>query len=144
MADDESKPTLHVYDLVIDDEHTTVAIEDDLRTASKKMLTAKVSLALVLDDKKRVVGVLRSNDILDKVLEGATPEKTPVSSIMIRDFFKIRYDDDLAKMAPKIHKSGYKYIAVVDGDGKYKGYFSINDLRHSREILYKMGHNPFE
>ena len=143
LTPDDKKPVLHVRDLVIDDEHTTVSIEDTLKSASKKMLTAKVSLALVLDDKRRVVGLLKSNDILDKVLEGVSQEKTPVSKIMRRDFYKIKYDDDLAEVAPKIHKSGHKYIVVVDKNGKYKGYFSVNDLRHSREILYKMGYNPF-
>lgn len=144
MTNEDQKPTLYVKDMVINDEHTTVMLEDNLRDASKKMLMAKVSLALVVDEKDRVLGILKSNDILDKVLEGISPEKTPVSKIMRRDFFKIKYDDDLAKMAPKIHKSGHRYIVVVDDDGKYKGYFSINDLRNSREILYKMGHNPFD
>lgn len=143
MTPDENKPSLRVRDLVISDEHVTVMLEDDLRSASKKMLTAKVSVALVLDDRDRVRGIIKSNDILDKVLEGVSPEKTPVSTIMIREFFKIRYDDDLAEMAPRIHKSGHKYIVVLDEEGKYKGYFSVNDLRHSREILYKMGYSPF-
>jgi predicted transcriptional regulator len=143
LAPGDKKPVLRVSDLVIDDEHVTVKVDADLRSASKLMLSHKVSLALVLDEKKRVVGILRSNDILDKVLEGVDPSKTPVSTIMIRDFYKIRYDDDLAEVAPKIHKSGHKYIVVLDKNGKYKGYFSVNDLRHSREILYKMGHSPF-
>jgi predicted transcriptional regulator len=143
LTPDENKPSLRVRDLVISDEHVTVTLDDDLRSASKKMLTAKVSVALVLDDRDRVRGIIKSNDILDKVLEGISPEKTPVSTIMIREFFKIRYDDDLAEMAPRIHKSGHKYIVVVDEEGKYKGYFSVNDLRHSREILYKMGYSPF-
>jgi predicted transcriptional regulator len=143
LVPDEKKPSLHVHDLVINDEHITVKVDDDLRSASKKMLGSKVSLALVLDEKKRVIGILRSNDILDKVLEGVDPSKTPVTAIMVRDFYKIRYDDDLAEVTPKIHKSGHKYIVVVDKDGKYKGYFSVNDLRHSREILYKMGYSPF-
>lgn len=144
LSKKEKGPTLHVQDMVINDEHTTVTVDDDLRTASKKMLANKVSLALVLDDQDRVRGLLRSNDILDKVLEGVSPEKTPVTKVMIRDFFKIKYNDDLAKLAPKIHRSGHKYIVVLDERGRYKGYFSINDLRHSREILYKMGYNPFE
>jgi predicted transcriptional regulator len=108
------------------------------------MLNSKVSIALVLDAEQRVVGVLRSNDILDRVLEGLAPEKTPVSTVMIRDFIKIKIDEDLAKMAPKLRKTEQKHIVVVDAAGKYKGYFSLNDLRHSREILSKMGYNPFE
>jgi len=144
LTADDDRPVLHVHDLVIDDEHTTVHIDDDLKTASRKMLTAKVSLAIVVDEQNRVMGILKSNDILDKVLEGVSPEKTSVTSIMIRDFYKIKYTDDLAEVAPKIHKSGHKYIVVLDKHSKYKGYFSINDLRHSREILYKLGYSPFE
>lgn len=140
----EIKPTLHVSDLVINDEHITVSIDENLKNASRKMLNSKVSIALVLDAEQRVVGVLRSNDILDRVLEGLAPEKTPVSTVMIRDFIKIKIDEDLAKMAPKLRKTEQKHIVVVDAAGKYKGYFSLNDLRHSREILSKMGYNPFE
>jgi predicted transcriptional regulator len=138
------KPTLRVSDLVISDEHITVHIDEDLKLASRKMLNAKVSIALVLDAESRVVGVLKSNDILDRVLEGIVPEKTPVSAIMIRDFIKIKIDEDLAKLAPKLKKTEQKHIVVVDANGKYKGYFSLNDLRHSREILVKMGYNPFD
>lgn len=140
----ENKPILRVSDLVINDEHITVSIDENLKNASRKMLNAKVSIALVLDGEQRVVGVLRSNDILDRVLEGLAPEKTPVSAIMIRDFIKIKIDEDLSKLAPKLKKTEQKHIVVVDGSGKYKGYFSLNDLRHSREILSKMGYNPFE
>ena len=140
----ETKPTLHVSDLVINDEHVTVSIDDNLKNASRKMLNSKVSIAVVLDSEQRVVGVLRSNDILDRVLEGLAPDKTPVSAVMIRDFIKIKIDEDLAKLAPKLRKTEQKHIVVVDASGKYKGYFSLNDLRHSREILSKMGYNPFE
>jgi len=140
----EKKQTLRVSDLVISDEHITVNVDENLKNASRKMLTAKVSIALVLDSENRVVGVLYSNDILDKVLEGIVPEKTPVSTLMVREFMKIQFDDDLAKVAPKIRKSGQKYVVVIDAVGKYKGFFSVNDLRHSREILYRLGYNPFE
>ena len=140
----EPRPTLHVYDLVINDEHVIVSLDEDLKSASRKMLNAKVSIALVLDAEQRVVGVLRSNDILDCVLKGITPEKTPVSAVMIREFIKVKHDEDLAKLAPKLRKTEQKHIVVVDGVGKYKGYLSLNDLRHSREILSKMGYNPFE
>jgi len=141
---EETKVTLRVSDLVINDEHTTVSIDENLKVASRKMLAAKVSIALVLDSEQRVVGLLRSNDILDRVLEGLLPEKTPVSTVMIRDFIKIKHDEDLAKLAPKLRKTEQKHMVVVDASGKYKGYFSLNDLRHSREILNKLGYNPFD
>jgi predicted transcriptional regulator len=141
---EDVKPILRVSDLVINDEHITVSIDENLKSASRKMLAAKVSIALVLDSEQRVVGILRSNDILDRVLEGLAPEKTPVSAVMIRDFIKIKNDEDLSKLAPKLRKTEQKHMVVVDASGKYKGYFSLNDLRHSREILNKMGYNPFD
>ena len=141
---EDVKPILRVSDLVINDEHITVSIDENLKAASRKMLAAKVSIALVLDSEQRVVGILRSNDILDRVLEGLAPDKTPVSAVMIRDFIKIKCDEDLSKLAPKLRKTEQKHMVVVDTSGKYKGYFSLNDLRHSREILNKMGYNPFD
>jgi predicted transcriptional regulator len=142
--DENELPVLRVTDLVIDDEHVTVRTTSSLKEASKRMLSENVYIAVVLDDKQRVVGVIKSNEILDQVLQGVDISKVPVTKIMSRKFYKLRMDADLNKEANRIRREGYKFVVVVDDAGKYKGYFSMSDLRNAREILHRIGADRYE
>lgn len=103
----------------------TVAPDDLLGVAAKRMAARKVGAALILEG-DRLIGILSERDVLRAVAAGGV-EAAPVSEWMTANPETIEPDDSLDQAAVLMIHGGFRHLPVVDA-GKAVGILSIRDL----------------
>ncbi len=132
----EEPPTLvRVKDMPIRDEHVTVQEDDSLRDTSKKMFQSHFGIALVLGKDQRVVGILKSESILEKVLAGTDIKSLRAKDAMDSRFTEVEEHTELQELTSLLREDRHRFFVVTDMEGRYRGFFSANDLRHAREVV---------
>ncbi|MEM8864896.1 MAG: CBS domain-containing protein [Planctomycetota bacterium] len=90
-----------------------------------EMLANLHGSCLLVEDEGRLVGVFTDRDVLDKVALGYDDAKTrTVSSVMTHDPVYVYDTDSLAAALTVMAVSGFRYVPVVDHDGKILGIVS--------------------
>jgi CBS domain-containing protein len=103
----------------------TVAPDELLVAAAKRMAERRVGAALVLED-DRVTGILTERDVLRAVAAGGV-ESAHVAAWVTSHPETIEPDDSLDHAAVLMIHGGFRHLPVVDG-GKAVGILSIRDL----------------
>jgi len=103
----------------------TVAPDELLGVAAKRMADRKVGAALILDG-DRLIGILSERDVLRAVGAGGA-EDAAVSAWMTSHPETIESDDSLDHAAVLMIHGGFRHLPVVDA-GHVVGILSIRDL----------------
>lgn len=103
----------------------TVAADDRLGEAAKRMVARGVGAVLVLDG-DRLEGILTERDLMRAVANGYSDEAR-VSEWMTRHPETIDASDDTDHAASLMIHGGFRHLPVVD-EGRIAGIISIRDL----------------
>lgn len=107
----------------------TFRVETDLFRAIDLLLEHRVSGAPVVDEDKRLIGVLSENDCLRGILSGAYYEDAGgvVGNYMTQGADVVSPDDDIIDVAERFISARRRRFPVVE-DGKVVGQISRRDV----------------
>lgn len=96
--------------------------------AAKKMISEKVSLLLVTDDKENFIGVVTRKDIAFRVIrKSANVKDTLVASIMSSPISTVNENLTVRELCKILDEKKYKRM-IVESDGKIVGVVSTTDV----------------
>lgn len=128
-----------ISDLVLDDEHATVGVEDTIVEGTKRLLDLPGGVLVVLGEDDQVKGVLGTSQVLKAVADGVDMSSTDCGSLMELDVMQVKLDDLISDVLPEINERKPMAVVAVDDEGAFCGYFSPNDYR---QALSKVKDNP--
>ncbi|MWV65055.1 CBS domain-containing protein [Halorubrum sp. JWXQ-INN 858] len=108
-------------DLVTVDDDATVA------TAAQRMLEEGVSSILVVDEDRRLAGLLTATDFVRLVRENDPEDETPVAACMTVDVVTADPQDTLDDLA-ELTEHGYTHLPVTTDDNEVVGMVSTTDV----------------
>lgn len=113
----------------------SVQPETDLFKAIGLMLKHKVASVPVLDDRKRVVGMLSQWQCLKQTLAGSYCEEIGgvVKDLMDTDVHTVSPNDDIVDVADKMTRKGWHLSLPVVERGKLVGTIGCQDIL---EVIY--------
>jgi CBS domain-containing protein len=95
--------------------------------AARRMLETGVSSILVVDDDRRLNGLITATDFVALVRENDPKDETPVEAFMTTDVVTVGPDDTIEELAePTAH--GYTHLPVVNEGRELVGMVSTTDL----------------
>lgn len=124
---------VRISDLVLDDEHDTIALAASLVEAARKILALPRGVLVVLDGNK-AKGVLTSIQLLQAIADGRDMGETNCGSIMDVDIMEVGLDTLVAEAVKVMTERRPHAIVAVDSDGGFAGYFSPNDYREAMQM----------
>lgn len=78
----------------------------------------------VVDDRRRVVGIVSIGDLFMRDLV----ELEPVETVMTREVVTLRDDTPVAQLVPLMTQHGYRHLPIVDVDGRLVGMVTRGEL----------------
>ena len=124
-----------VGDLNLDDEHTTVGIEDTLQETALRLLTTSGGIVVVLDDDQRVKGVIGQRQLIKALSEGVDATKDHCHGHMEMDFMKVQLNDNLKGVLKDIKTRTPQAVVAVDENEEFVGYFSPGDYKDAVDLV---------
>lgn len=110
----------------------TVPVEGTIRDAMLALEKCGLNIALVVDDTKRLVGILTDGDIRRCLLRGA-PLGDRIVDHMQRNFVSVGVRAGRAEVIDIMQARYFQQIPIVDGDGKLAGLHLLHDMISSVE-----------
>jgi CBS domain-containing protein len=96
--------------------------------ALDQMVRQNVSSLLVLDDDRRILGIISDRDVLRRcIYAGWDPKETGVMEAATTRLVCVASDDDVASAQDVMTRNRIRHLPVVDGDS-LAGLISIGDL----------------
>jgi len=103
--------------------------EDDLNRVAKVMWDRDCGVVPVVDLADHVVGMITDRDAcMAAYTKGAVLGAIRVGDAMAQQVFSCRTDDDVADAAATMQRQRVRRLPVLDGDGRFVGIVSLNDL----------------
>ena len=97
--------------------------------AAELMQREDVGLVPVVDDDRKLLGVLTDRDIIVKVVaDGRDPRSTAVSEVMTTDLVTCLSQETVETVMELMATRQVRRIPIVDGDGKVVGIVSQADV----------------
>lgn len=95
--------------------------------AANQMLDTGVNSILVVDDDRRLAGLITGSDFVSLVRRNEPQDASAVEAFMTTDVLTVSPDDSVAELAEPTEQ-GYTHLPVVDEDGTLVGMVSTTDL----------------
>lgn len=97
--------------------------------AVKLMAEKNFGSIIVVDEERRVLGLMTERDIFKRVMAPEIdPAKTPVSQIMSTELRKAKEDDDLTDWLRIMSNERFRRLPVVDADDRLVSVMSQGDF----------------
>ena len=110
----------------------TVTPEMTVADANKTRADNKIGFLMVLDENKKLAGVLSERDIVNAISQHGYPVmEKPVADIMTRYIITCGMDDELQTLMALMTRHRIRHLPVVDND-KLLGIISIGDAVKAR------------
>ena len=109
--------------------------------AVSRMSEKNYGAVIVIDNKKKVVGVVTERDVMNKlVVKNLDANKTTVSEIMTANPRLARETDDMIDWLRIMSNERFRRLPVVDGNGHIKAVFTQGDFVSYTwpELMYQM------
>lgn len=107
--------TLHADDLVAD--------------AISVMAEKNIGSVVILDDVRKVQGIVTERDLLRRLLRyNLDPKTTVLSSIMTKEVKTANADDDVVDWLRIMSNERFRHLPVIDEEGKLINVFSQGDF----------------
>ncbi len=91
-----------------------------------RMAEARASAAVVLDDERRIAGILTEQDVARRIAGRAVGDQ-PVASLMSRPVLTIGVDQPLYQAIGVMRRLGLRHMPVVDAAGALAGMLYLDD-----------------
>ena len=124
-----------VADLVLDDEHVTIGLEDTLVEGCKRLVSIPSGILVVLDDDDQVKGVIGQRQMLKAIGNGVNVTETTCKEVMEMDVLKVPLTDAIADVIKSVNERMPQAVVAVNEEGGFEGYFSPEDYRQAQSIL---------
>ena len=124
-----------VAELVLDDEHVTIGLEDTLVEGCKRLVSIPSGILVVLDDDDQVKGVIGQRQMLKAIGNGIDVSETTCKEVMEMDVLKVPLTDAIADVIKSVNERMPQAVVAVNEDGGFEGYFSPEDYRQAQSIL---------
>ncbi|MFL5290489.1 MAG: CBS domain-containing protein [Myxococcales bacterium] len=110
-------------------EVATIQSRDTVVRAARTMMEKHVGALVVVDEKRRPVGMITDRDITCRVVAAMhDPATTSVESAMSRDLVTVREDETIDGVAFSMRKHGVRRLPVVDAEGRLTGLVAFDDM----------------
>lgn len=90
-----------------------------------RMGAAKAACLVVVDDDRKVIGILTEQDVVRRIAFAATPE-TPLASLMTTPVRTIAGDDHLYRAIARMRRFGHRHMPVVNRRGALTGLLDLH------------------
>jgi CBS domain-containing protein len=101
----------------------------DLASAAKIMWDCDCGAVPVVNEDRRVVGMVTDRDIcIAAATRAAVPSSIQVRDVMSREVASCKADDDVRNALKTMKERRIRRLPVLDSDGRLSGMLSINDL----------------
>ena len=124
-----------VADLVLDDEHVTIGLEDSLVEGCKRLVSIPSGILVVLDDDDQVKGVIGQRQMLKAIGNGIDVTETTCKEVMEMDVLKVPLSELIADVIKSVNERMPQAVVAVNENGTFEGYFSPEDYRQAQSIL---------
>jgi predicted transcriptional regulator len=124
-----------VADLVLDDEHVTIGLEDTLVEGCKRLVSIPSGILVVLDNDDQVKGVIGQRQMLKAIGNGIDVTATTCKEVMEMDVLKVPLTDAIADVIKSVNERMPQAVVAVNEEGGFEGYFSPEDYRQAQTIL---------
>lgn len=120
----------------------TVEALESARTAAQRMATRSVGMLVVLDTRRRPIGVLTDRDIaLRCAAEGRDPATTPVVEIQTPSPHVATEATEVEEALDLMRTHGIRRLPVVGAKGELVGVVTLDDLVvRAADELWQMSH----
>ncbi|MCX7716128.1 MAG: CBS domain-containing protein [Endomicrobia bacterium] len=105
----------------------TVKEETSVLELAKILYENKISGVPVVDENRKVVGVVTERDILSIIFSGNV-QYTKVADIMTKKVIKFSPETDIDKIALAISEHNIRRVVIVDENDKVVGIISRRDI----------------
>lgn len=121
---------MKVKDVMHADSIKSCTLETKVANAAQIMKEANVGALPVIDNDKKVIGIVTDRDICLSLSQKAN---MPASDISVKDLglpkiCTVKEDDSVKNVLGEMRKNKIGRMPVVDKEGKLKGMLSINNL----------------
>lgn len=117
-----------IRDIVANRPAPTVAPQDSIREAARRLDRHGVGALAVLED-GRVVGLVSERDIIRKCIsQDLSPDTTSVAQAMTPDPVTVQADQGLADAIHHMEGGHFRHLPVLDESGACIGLLSIRDI----------------
>lgn len=137
-------PNRQVSEVIADSSFASVFVTDTVRVAARLMKEHHTSAVLVIDQRKRLVGICTERDVvIDVVAEGLDPDAIKVDAVMTEDPRTISPEKPFAHALHLMYDGGFRHVPVVDSVGRPIGLLSAKDalnieaLQFGRELVQR-------
>ena len=122
---------------IVRNEPVTVDPQQPLANVTALMDDKNVGAVVVIDDKKKVVGIITDRDIALALGSGQVTTATPVAEIMTRDVYTIWQDQGIFNATQYMMGHKIRRLPIVDRQDHLLGMVSADDLvgLFARELL---------
>lgn len=137
-------PNRQVSEVIADSSFASVFVTDTVRAAAKLMKEHHTSAVLVIDHRKRLVGICTERDVvIDVVAEGLDPDSIKVDVVMTEDPRTISPEKPFGHALHLMYDGGFRHVPVVDKLGRPVGLLSAKDalniesMQFGRELVQR-------
>lgn len=107
----------------------TLHAEEPVAVAVSVMAEKNIGSVVIVDDERRVLGIVTERDLLRRLLRGNLDQHTTaLSAIMTSEVKTAREDDDVIDWLRIMSNERFRHLPVVDEDGKLVNLLSQGDF----------------
>jgi CBS domain-containing protein len=103
--------------------------DEKISTAIKTMAERNIGSVVIVDEDRKVRGIVTERDLLRRVLgPGLDPNSSNLSTIMTKDLKLARPDDQVIEWLQQMSNERFRHLPVVDTDGRLINILSQGDF----------------
>jgi CBS domain-containing protein len=103
--------------------------DETVDAAARRMQERSVGCLLVLDDRRRPVGIVTDRDLTLRVLAAARDQfSTRVHEVMTRDLRTVEEETPIERTLALMRGWGLRRVPVVDREGRLAGLVTLDDV----------------
>jgi CBS domain-containing protein len=115
------------------------AASDTLNTAAQMMWDNDIGCVPVVDQERRVIGMLTDRDVcMAAFIQGVPLAGSLVTSAMSKEVFSCTPDREIAEAERLMREKQIRRLPVIDAQGRMAGIISLNDIAREGEREIEM------
>jgi CBS domain-containing protein len=115
------------------------AASDTLNTAAQMMWDNDIGCVPVVDQERRVIGMLTDRDVcMAAFIQGVPLAGSLVTSAMSKEVFSCTPDREIAEAERLMREKQIRRLPVIDAQGRMAGIISLNDIAREGEREVEM------
>lgn len=117
----------------------TFSPDDLVRTALDRMCEKNIGSIIVLNEDRKIEGIVTERDMMIRVLgKNRNPDTTRLSEIMSTNVRAAKEDDNLVDWMHLMSSERFRHLPIIDNDGRLVNMMSQGDfLAHTWPDLYE-------